>query len=251
MNIRNNFEKYNIDKNSPMPIYYQLEQVIQEMINSNELNEGDKIPTEEELCEIYNISRMTVRHAIAGLVNSGILIKKKAIGTFITSRKHLFQLSELHSFTDDMKKRGFNVTNTVLEKKIIKVDENLKNTFNINKISKILKIKRLRKINNEPLAIEISHIPLSIFSGIENEDFSTGSLFNIFEKKYNQRLSHSEQSLEPVIATADECKYLNIKKASPLLKMTGITYAANNLAIEYVIGYYRGDRYKFKLTLKR
>ncbi len=95
-----------IDKNSPIPIYYQLELQIRQFIESEQLQPGDILPSEREFTEKYNISRMTVRQAINNLVSEGLLYRQKGKGTFIAEQKFEQDLSGLTSFSEDMKNPG-------------------------------------------------------------------------------------------------------------------------------------------------
>ena len=250
-NIMEVFKNCVIDKSSPMPVYYQIQTIIHNLIESKKLKMGDKIPTEEELCKIFNVSRMTIRQAIEGLVNSGELIREKGKGTFVASDKIIFELSALHSFSEDMKKRGLSVTNKIIETKIIKPPKEIANSLQITKDSSVFRLKRIRIVNRKPAAIEITYIPIERCPRIIDEDLENNSLFYLIENKYGLKLFYSDQTLEPVIAKKEESKLLQIKENSPLLKMTGITYLKNGYPIEYVVGLYRGDRYKFRLYLRR
>lgn len=250
-NIAEVFKDCQVDKSSPMPVYYQIKTIIHNLIESKKLKMGDKIPTEEELCKIFNVSRMTIRQAIEGLVNSGELIREKGKGTFVTSDKIVFELSALQSFSEDMKKRGFSVTNRIIEKKIIRPTQEIAKSLQISKDSAVFRLKRIRIVNGEPAAIETTHIPIERCPGIVDEDLENNSLFYLIENKYGLKLFYSDQLLEPVIAKKEESKLLQIKENSPLLKMTGITYLKNGYPIEYIVGLYRGDRYKFRLYPRR
>ncbi len=246
------FENVKVDKNLPVPIYFQIERIIIDLINNKRLKEGDQLPTEEELCVIFNTSRMTVRQALNSLAKNGYIIKKKAKGTFVASNKISFELSKLHSFSEDMEMRGYRVTNKILQKEIIIPDNKIKEKLNIvdNSI-RVFKIKRLRLIDDVPAAIETSHIPLDKCPGIDKEDFKTNSLFKIFTNKYHLIINYSSQTLTPVLAKQEEAKLLEIKENTPLLKMEGITFLNNDVPIEYVIGIYSGERYKFTIEMKR
>ncbi len=247
----NLFSSVSLNKNSPVPIYYQLQQVIQNLINSNKIKEGEQLPTEEEICKLFNISRMTVRQTYDNLLRMELIYRLKGKGTFVSSKKIIFELSKLHSFSEDMKKRGLKVYSKVLEKRITRLDKAVKAKFHIPGNLKLLRIKRLRFVQHDPIALESSLIPVKMCPGLEKEDLARKSLFQILEKKYKLYISHSNQSIEPVLSDKVESSLLNIKIGSPLIRMTGTTYLKNNIPIEYIIGVYRGDRYKFNLYLKR
>ncbi len=246
------FENVVINKDLPVPIYFQIAEIIINLIKSEKLKVGEQLPTEEELCRIFNTSRMTIRQALNSLSKAGYIIKKKAKGTFVASNKINFELSKLHSFSEDMESRGFRVTNKILDKKIIKYDKFIYDKLNLPDDSiKVLKLKRLRYVNNSPAAIETSYIPLDKCPGIEDEDMENNSLFKIFINKYNLIINYSRQTLIPIIANKSIAKLLEIKEGTPLIKMEGHTFLNNNAPIEFVEGIYNGERYKFTIEMKR
>ncbi len=245
------FNSLSLNKDSPVPIYYQLQQIIQDLINNKKLKEGDQLPTEDEVCRNFNISRMTVRQAYDNLLKMELIYRLKGKGTFIASRKFIFELSRLHSFSEDMQKRGLKINSKILDKAIINSNKSIREKLQIVDDSRLWKIKRLRFVQDIPTAIETSLISLKNCMGLENEDLENNSLFRILEKKYKLHISHSKQTIEPVLSSKEESTLLNIKIGSPLIRMTGTTYLKNDIPIEYIVGLYRGDRYKFNLYLKR
>src|SRR3954471_13942573 len=108
-----------INKNSPIPIYYQLEGYIKELIENGELQPGDVLPPEREYAEKYQISRMTVRQAFTQLVNEGYLYRLQGKGTFIAERKIEKPLQGITSFTEDMKARGLTPGSQLINFKIV------------------------------------------------------------------------------------------------------------------------------------
>src|SRR5690625_792519 len=100
-----------IDKNSPLPIYYQLSEQIKRLIETEQLLPGDLLPSEREYAERYNISRMTVRQAISNLVTESLLYRKKGKGTFVAEKKFEQNLQGLTSFSEDMQLRGYTPSN--------------------------------------------------------------------------------------------------------------------------------------------
>src|SRR5690606_6399446 len=103
-----------VDKNSRVPLYYQLKEIIQEMIENEELQPNEPIPTERELCEIHGISRMTVREAIMALVNEGVLYREQGRGTYVAWPKPEVKLSDLRGLTEGMERMGHQVDTDII-----------------------------------------------------------------------------------------------------------------------------------------
>ena len=241
----------NFNKNSPLPLYYQIKKILTEKIQKGDIKTGEKIPTEEELVNKYHVSRMTIRQAINSLVNEGYLERIKGKGSFVLEKKIQYGLLHLKSFSQDMKQRGFQVKNKTLEKKETTPTKKISTKLHIKTTDKILTVTRIRIVNKKPIALETTHIPSHLCPELIKENFNEISLFNILEKKYKLHLKNAEQILEPVLPDAHIRNILEIPNQTPLLKVSGITYLENNIPIEYIEAYYRSDRYKFILELVR
>jgi len=146
-----------INKNSPLPLYYQLKESILKAIKNEEILVGEKIPSERELAEYHNISRMTVKKAVDILVNNNYLIKKQGRGTFVSNYKESYSISPLLSFTKEMKKKGLNYKNKILNFSKIK-DKKIAKKLNLKENDEFFKIERLRLIENKPFLLEKTYL---------------------------------------------------------------------------------------------
>ncbi|MBE6083102.1 MULTISPECIES: GntR family transcriptional regulator [Tissierellales] len=240
-----------IDKNSPIPKYYQLREILREMIENEELKPGEIISGEMELCKFHGISRMTVRKAIQDLVNEGMLYREQGKGTFVSYPKQKKNISQLLSFTEEMKSKGYNVTNRLLyfnkeipEKKISKI-------FHMKKGEMIYVIKRIRFAGKEPIALEISYLPEKNFPNLSREESEKNSLYYLFENKYGIKLKYGTQTVEPVILTPYEADLFNVNENMLGLLFKRTTYSDDDTIVEYTKSIYRCDIYKYEAILKR
>src|SRR5690625_4623961 len=112
-----------IDKNSPLPIYYQLSEQIKRLIQTEQLLPGDLLPSEREYAERHNISRMTVRQAISNLVTEDLLCRKKGKGTYVAEKKFEKNLHGLTIFTEDMQLRGYTASNQLISFQLTQADK--------------------------------------------------------------------------------------------------------------------------------
>ncbi|RKQ32519.1 GntR family transcriptional regulator [Oceanobacillus halophilus] len=240
-----------IDKNSPIPIYYQLEEEIKRMIQE-ELNPGDLLPSEREYAEKYDISRMTVRQAITNLVKEGMIYRQKGRGSFVADKKFEQDLSGLSSFSEDMERRGMTPSNKLLSFNIIKNEPHIASILKIERNEPIYEIQRIRMANNEPVALETIYTPKSHVGDITKEDISI-SFYDYIEKHLNLNIAYGEQTIEASLANKEETHYLHIRLGDPVLVMHRTSYLKNDqeTPIEYVKSIYRSDKYKFKMQMKR
>ncbi|QBD77774.1 GntR family transcriptional regulator [Ktedonosporobacter rubrisoli] len=240
-----------IDKQSPVPIYYQIMMQIRTKIDEGEYKADCALPPERELVETYKVSRMTVRQALAELVNEGILIRRKGVGTFVAPPKFEQALSGLTSFTEDMAQRGMKAGAHIISFAETKPDSAVRKALGLEPQENIFECVRLRLADEEPMALERTSLVAAMCPGLSREDLENRSLYTLLAERWGIRLDHASQSLEPMLATSYEAALLHVATGSPLLLMYRITYDQDGRAFEYVKSFYRGDRYKFITELYR
>ena len=239
-----------IDKSSPLPLYYQLEEQIKKQIDSDELKPHDALPSEREYAELFQISRMTVRQAINNLVSDSYLYRQKGRGTFVAEKKLEQELVGLTSFTEDMKSRGMVPSSKLLNFEMIPATEKIASQLAIPKYAPVYEIKRIRIADQVPMALESVYISANLIKGL-TEDIVTHSLYQYIEEKLHLKIGQATQTIESSIATEFETQHLNIPKDVPILVIQRNTYLEDQTPLEIVKSSYRSDRYKFTINMKR
>ncbi|MGC4377780.1 GntR family transcriptional regulator [Fictibacillus sp. Mic-4] len=239
-----------INKHSPVPIYYQIEQSIKNLIDKGDLKPGDMIPSEREYAENYQISRMTVRQAINNLVNDGYLIRQKGKGTFVASQKIEQKLLGLTSFTEDMKARGHVPSTLLLDFKKIDATNELAVNLNVQMGDALYEIKRIRLADGFPMALETNYMPVQLVHHL-TEEVAKGSIYQFVEQRLGLEIDYATQELESSVARETESELLNIAKGAPVLHIKRRTFLKNGCPLEFVHSIYRGDRYKFVIDMHR
>ena len=235
---------------SPIPLYFQLQEILRRKILDGEYNPGDLIPSEKELQELYSVSRITVRNAINGLVFEDLLIKKQGRGTVVAfPRMQEDGNSTLRSFTEKMEQQGFKISTEVLEAVRIPATERITEHLNIGEGEEIIYSKRLRKVDGKPMALFENYICTR--TGVTEKDDFRGSIYKLLEKKYGIKISGAEKVIEAGIARNEDASFLNIPAGDPILIIRYTTFDPDNNPIEYSEGIYRADRYKYMVRLKR
>lgn len=242
-----------LENDIAIPLYSQLKDRIISAINNDELKYGEKIPTEIEIMEQYNVSRITVRRAIEELVEEGYLIKKQGKGTFVIKNKierkltYSYKNTQPISFTKELELNNIIPSAQVIDLKIIDPIEEFNKMLNINLNDKLIYMKRLRLANNIPTAIEINYFSYTYFEELLNKNL-TGSLYKILEEDFkvfpNKNL---KLELEVVKANDEQSKLLNIPISEPLFLFFGITADNNNTPIHIAKRYLIASKYKFSL----
>ena len=239
-----------IKKNSPIPIYYQLIELIQEKIEKGQLKPGDSIPSEREYAEKYQISRMTVRQALTHLVNNGYLHRLQGKGTFVSEQKIQQPLQGLTSFTEDMTARGMKPDSHIIQFEIIAATAQIAAQLAINEYEPIYEIKRVRLADDVPMALETTYISANLVKGL-TEEIVNQSIYAYMENKLNLEIDYGSQMIEASIANQMEAQYLNIQADAPILLIQRNTFLQDGTPVELVKSSYRADRYKFMIQMKR
>lgn len=240
-----------VNKSSPIPLYYQLKDIISELIEDEELKPNDPIPPERELCEYHGVSRMTVNKAIANLVNEGLLYREQGKGTFVAKPKEGYQLSRLLSFTEDMKAKGLQVDTRMISFQRKAATRKLKKALNLAEKEEVFEIKRLRLVSGEPYAIETAYLPVSICEGLTMEKLDNKSLYDVLRNEYGLRMDYAHQTIEAVIVDEYESEILQVAQQSIALMLSRKTYLEGDRPMELTKAVYRGDKYKFEVVLRR
>lgn len=239
-----------IDKHGPLPLYYQIKEILHDMIENDEFKPGSTIPTERELCEIHNVSRMTVNKAIMSMVNEGLLYREQGKGTFVSQPKEKQLLSKLKGFTEEMSEKGLTTKTVILSFQIKDATKQNKSIFNMTQQdNKVIEINRLRIANNDPISIETVWLPYYLFPDMTQELIEGKSLYSVFREHYGYNLKKAKQTIEPMLLNEYESKFLNQKENSLALLFKRDTYMEDDTPIEHTKEIYRNDKYTYEILL--
>ncbi len=232
-----------LDKNSPVPLYYQLYTILLNQIQAHELKPGDMLPTELALVEQYNISRSTARQAIMDLVRNGYVVREKSKGTFVQDHTHNVQYSgRLKGFSAISREQGIiELTTKVIECSVIDPPKVVQGVLKLADGEKVFYLKRLRSILGIPNTYVEDWIPYRLCMDIEKIDFTNLSLYDTLEKHYGVLPNHATREFDSCYADSEEqIKELNIRKNTPLLRCTSRVYDAQNNPMEYFVSLTNG-----------
>lgn len=237
-----------LNPKSPVPLYLQVKTILSDLVLHGEVKPNERLPSERELGEELGVSRMTVRQAVQALIREGLLYTRAGKGTFV-SEIRLEQDRALTGFTEEMRRRGLEVTNKVLDARIIPATSKLAEKLEINRNSGVIRISRLRLANGQVVALENAHLPHSLFPTLLEHDFSRESLYDVLRRDYGVRLLSADQTIEAALANHEELRMLQLTPPAAVLRMQRITRSEQRVVVEYVESVYRSDRYKLNTTL--
>jgi GntR family transcriptional regulator len=225
-----------------LPRYYQIEQVILEQIQKKLIQPGAQLPSEAELAQQYQVSRITAKRALDDLVHQGWAFRQQGRGTFVAQAR-IREISGFRSFSEDIQARGLIPSSRVLFFKEVEPDTTTLDKLHLLEGEQAYMLKRLRLADGDPVAVEVAYIPCKLCPGLLGEDLSAGSLFSILKTKYSLVPTWADAEIEAAEATKEEAKLLGIKVGNPVLIARRVTFSANYDVIESVHSIYRGDRF--------
>jgi len=239
-----------IDREDHQKLYFQLYEILRKKIESNEWTIGSQIPTEEDLCKTFNVSRVTVRTAVLELVRQGYLKRQQGKGTFIFRNIGPEGLTMLTSLQEILFEKGFQVTTKVLARSVMMPIGDLNIKLNIPKDKHIIYLKRLFLIGGEPGILQESYIPYHVCPLLLEEDLEHNLLFDLFEKKYGIKFTKVENHIEITFLSADEAQMIELPEGSPAILLHQYFFSGQT-AVMYTRSIKRTDRFKFLINLER
>ncbi|MEH7106391.1 GntR family transcriptional regulator [Bacillus sp. JJ1764] len=223
------------------PMHIQLRDLLWAKIESGEWGSGEAIPSERELAAIYGLNRTTVRYAIQGLVDEGVLKKVQGKGTFVKDQKIATRLNELVGFSKVMQEKGHKPSTKLLFSGKRRAAFKYSEIFKIDKDDWVYRIVRLRLVDGDPYSIEDAYIPMKYVPGIEKVDFQVISLYEFFAQN-GIILSQGKELLNVVKVRNSEAKLLQIPVGSPVYLSKYISQDQEGRRMEYLHSYSRSDK---------
>lgn len=229
-----------------MPIYQNVKDDLIKKISEGTYKSGDRIPSERELCQVYGVSRMTVRQAVVALEKDGMVYREKGRGTFV-STPNLYQ-ENLKSFTETLIEQNMKPTTRVLEisrvSRLTHISQQLGGDLN----SSYYKVKRLRLGDGVPIALETVYIPTEFTPGLTEYQLDQ-SLYGVLKEQYGIEIAHIACEIEACISNRILMGMLELKNQKALLKVTGVTYDQNDRKLFYEESYYVSDLFKYHVDI--
>lgn len=228
------------------PKHEQLRAILERMC-ADDLAPGDPLPSERRLCELYGVSRITVREAIGQLVSEGLLVRVHGKGTFVAARQVRSQL-HLASFHQDMRKLGLTPTTAVLLAREEPLPAASAELLGVDEGEPGWHVHRLRIAGGLPMATDESWFVAARLPGLVGHDLSQ-SLYELLDREYGIVLDGAEQTVGAVPAGQTLATLLGIEPGRPVLEFNRVS-SFEGAPVEHTVSYYRGDRYQLQMSLQ-
>ncbi len=241
-----------IDKNSSIPYYEQLADLLRNEISAHLPGSGGiyPLPSENELAERHGINRATVRHALDVLEREGRIYREKGKGAFAATRRVEHELSRLVSTTEIMRQRGWTLVTQVVSLIQMPALPHIALLLELGLEDIVFELKRLRVVDDVPLSLQTAYLPAYLCPRLEEHNL-TDSLYRLLENRYDLHLWTGQETLRARAATYPEARLLQVRTGTPVMYSERVSYSSTGIPVEYLEAVWRGDRYDFKVTLAR
>jgi len=228
-------------------IYELIEEYIIDMIQSNDVKIGDKIPTEAELSEMFNASRATVSKALGHLVYEGLIYRTAGRGSFVRMKQIDQGIKTLFSFSENVKRNGGISSSRVLEYNIVDASSlpNIQEVLGLSDDDKMHRIVRRRYSDDEVIAVQMCFLSVPAIPKLEVKSLES-SIYEYIEKELKLEIHQNTVKIQAVNPTAILEKGMGFKLSQPLLKTTAVSYLKDGSPFEVNETYYLSDRYEYK-----
>jgi GntR family transcriptional regulator len=236
-----------IDRESPIPLYYQLKELLAGRITSDEWQPGDMLPTEEQLQEQYELSRTTVRQALKELEFEGKISRYRGRGTFVSKPKISHSPDPHFNLTAYLTQQGMEPGWQVLSAGWVSATAEVADRLGVKAGSRVYQLQRLRMANEEPIGYHITHVIPALGEAIDENRLDQGGSLDYLHGPGQLEESYANRTIEAILASDETAKLLDIVKGSPILLIRRQVFNADGVPVEDMRAMYRGDRFQYRV----
>jgi len=237
-----------LDRDSAIPLYVQLADVIRENIRTGLWGAGHRIPSENELVRVYGISRMTARGVLARLVDEGLLFRVQGKGTFVAHEKVNAQSPWYMGLRGQIEQDGRVADTQVLGVDVVPAEARVASELGIAEGESLIVVRRLRSIDGAPQGLQESHVPLALAPGLADHDLGAEHVVTVLEREYGLKMSHVTETLEVEAAPKSLAAELAVPTGAPLLLLEQTISSPSRVAFEFTRAHFRGDLTRLKFV---
>jgi GntR family transcriptional regulator len=239
-----------VQRDSPIPYYYQLISHIETKIKSKEWQPGQLLPSEQAFCDTLGISRTVVRQAMAELDSKGLIAKQNGKRSIVAHPKYEGGLMQtMHGFYEDAVAKGQQPSTLVLRFKVVGAHAEVAHALKLSEGDPVIMLDRLRFLDGAPEVLVVTYLPEKMCPSLVLEDMSNKSLYETLSTKYGLTIFKGFRTIEAIALDRADAKLLGLRAGSPALQLKSIGLLESGAPLEYFIAKHRGDRAKFEVRL--
>jgi GntR family transcriptional regulator len=235
---------------SQMPLFTQIREILRRRILDGSYPPHSQMPSESQMMTAFRVSRITIRQALGDLQKEGLIFKVMGKGSFVAKPKAFQSLSRLQGFAEAMSSSGYETYSMLLSAREMPASKIVAQRLQLRADAPVFEIQRLRYLNREPISVDVSYFPPAIGERLVQADLATRDIFVILENDLGRNLTHAELQIEAISADESLARHLDIREASPLLRIERLTYD-DGKPIDFEFLYYRGDAFQYRLRIDR
>jgi DNA-binding GntR family transcriptional regulator len=237
-----------LDRSSPVPLYFQVAQHLESAIERGDLRVGDRLENEVALAERWGLSRPTMRQAIRHLVDKGLLVRQRGVGTEVVRRRVQRQV-QLTSLYEDLRASGQEPTTDVLTFERVPADKTVAERLGLSPGTEVVHLERLRRARGVPLAILRNWLPVAVAGAIPGDELEAQGLYACLRAR-GSTVHSAHQRIGARAASTEEARLLDVRRGAPLLTMERIASDERARPIEWGSHVYDARAYSFTTTLQ-
>ena len=241
-----------LERSNPLPLYYQLKEVLKQQIHAGHLAPHTAIPSEPELDAQYHVSRATVRQALTELVHEGLLYRQHGRGTFVCEpRVQQRTLTELSSLSDELRRRGKRPGGMLFKSELVRGSQTVREQLRLTDEEQVVRLERLRTADDTPIAYELDYLPYPRASSVYQraQEAADGSLYTLMATE-GLHPYIAEQSIKADTPSSREAELLRVSPSTAGVRLACTVFDDTGAPIEYTEAFYPGDQFEFHVTLR-
>jgi GntR family transcriptional regulator len=243
---------FQIDHQSKLPLYDRIQRNLSNLIIEGRLVEGQAIPPEHELADLYGVSRLTVRRALDELVRQHWLVRKQGVGTFVAAPRVVSIAPGKFSFTEEMRAIGRKPGSRLLQNRIVEADGTIAAHLKLDAGQPLVEIKRVRLADDVPILLENSYLSQVRFPALEGEpSLENGSLYKFLHDRYQVSITGMDQTLKPALLTVEQAAHLDAQPGSPSIISEIVAFEDHGEPIEFSWSIASGEKCEFYFRFRR
>ncbi len=234
-----------------IPRHKQISKWLRQQIEDGTFKVDEKLPSENELCQKFDVSRVTVRKALQTLENEQLIYRSQGLGSFVKDNRSHQSFVQLTDFVEDMKRAGMEASSEVISMEPTTVTEQITSKLKIDADKTVIRLDRLRLGDGQPIAFDTTWLPVFYGQLIEGYDLTDKTIYNILEQDFDIPVEKGYYRIEAENADNYLAKHLNIGDGEALLLIDRLSLTVGDKPIYYQKRYYRTDRIVYELMVER
>lgn len=239
------------EPNSPVPLYQQIKAALRSGILDGKYPPHCRMPSESELQEMFEVSRITIRQALGDLQKEGLIFKVHGKGSFVSQPKAVQNITSLQGFAEAMASEGHEIVNRVLSFDFVPAAPEVAAALGLVEGEKVAEIHRVRLLNRAPTSYEVTFLPEALGKKLVRADLATRDIFLILENDCGIALGSADLGITAIPARPPVSRVLEIKRDAPVLRVERLTRDSDDHPVDFEYLYFKGDAFQYRLRVDR